>query len=415
MIMPASRLQFEVPKNWKPADHLDELIAQPGIVRDHDLEFSRFFLDTFDWRLFANGFMLACDALEGRFKTTWQSCDHAQILGVLFSDRIPVSIDDLPSGRMRNILVPVLEMRALLPQMRLECRTQGFRLKSKHDKTVLRLQVEFYTIKDPEREEKKLPARIFVEAVRGYDKVFHEIAGRFSEQPVLHEVSENLLVAALHRVGRRTLDYCSKLKLQLEPSMRGDSAFRIIFLRLFSILENNETGTIKDIDSEFLHDFRVAVRKTRALLVHNKDILASDAVDDFAREFAWLARATGSTRDLDVHLLNFEAYRKAVPVSIRKDLEVLHAVLKAKQKEAQSELAKVLESERYEGLKKRWKSFLDKPVDEKPQEILAHGRVKQIADDSIWRVYQTIHRKGRAIDADAVPARLHRLRIHCKR
>ncbi|MGH8557230.1 MAG: CHAD domain-containing protein [Methylococcales bacterium] len=413
--MSASRLQFELPKNSKPVDYLDELIAEKGFIRDCDLEFGRLFLDTFDWRLFGNGFMLMTDSLEGRFKTIWQPCDKAQVLGVLFSDRIPVFIGDLPAGKMRRILAPILEMRALLPQSKLECLQQRLRLQNKHDKTVLRLNIESYTIKDADREEKKLRSRVCLEAVRGYDKAFSEVAGLFKELLDLRPLSENLLVAALKRVGRRPLEYTSKLDLKLEPSMRIDSAVRIIFRRLFSTLENNEPGTKQNIDSEFLHDYRVAIRRTRALLDQSKEFLPDDVVENFACEFAWLAKATGATRDLDVYLLNFEAYRKTIPVSIRKDLEPLHAFLQAKQKNAQSELVKVLESDRYHRLKKQWKTFLDEAIEEKPREILADTRVKQIADDSIRRVYKSIRRKGRAIDPDAPPARLHRLRIHCKK
>lgn len=413
--MPASGLQFELPKNSKPIDFLDQLIADKGFIRDCDLEFTRFFLDTFDWRLFASGFVLMSDALEGRFKTTWQPSNQAGVLGVVFSDRIPMFIDDLPAGRMRRILAPVLEVRALLRQSTLECQKQRSRLENNHDKTVLRLNIESYTIKDTGRHAIKIRSRVYLEAVRGYERAFSEVARRFEEQLDLRPPSENLLVSALQRVGRRPRDYTSKLDLKLEPSMRTDASVRIIFRRLFSTLENNEPGTKQNIDSEFLHDFRVAIRRTRALLGQSKEILPIDPVEDFAREFAWLAKATGAMRDLDVQLLNFESYRQAIPVSIREDIQPLHAFLTAKQTDAQSDLVKVLESDRYRRLKKKWKTFLDRPIEEKPKEILANTRVKQIADDSIRRVYTRIRRKGRAIDSDTEPARLHRLRIQCKK
>lgn len=413
--MPATRLQFETPQNWKPADDFDEFIAETGFLRDPDREFSRFMLDTFDWRLFAKGWILASDALAGRFKTSWQTREDVEILGVLFSEHRPKSIHDFPQGRMHNLLAPVLEVRALLPQMKLDCRTRSYRQKNKQDKTVLRLHLEFYTIHTPEREQKNLCARVFLESVRGYEKVFYEVAELLRKQPHLRVVSDHPWVKALQRVGRRPMDYSSKLELKLEPSMRADAALRIIFLRLFSIMENNEAGTVKNIDSEFLHDFRVAIRKTRALLSYSKSILPRARVDDFKREFAWLAKATGSTRDLDVHLANFEAYRKAVPVSIREDLEALYEILKKKQKEAQTELVAALASDRYESLKKRWKGFLDSPADEKPQELFGDSRVKQIADDCIWCACESIHRKGGAIGPQSAPQRLHRLRIHCKK
>ncbi|MCI0668231.1 MAG: CHAD domain-containing protein [Methylococcaceae bacterium] len=404
-----------MPENSNALDYLDELNTEKELVRDRDLAFTRFFLDTFDWRLFRKGFILVSDSLDGRFKTAWQTCDNAENLRVLGSDRIPVLIEDFPDGKMRSTLAPILEMRALLPQTRLECLQRRWRLLNKKKKTVVRLNIESYTMEDVNREPKKLRSRVRLEAVRGYDKDFIEVQALLQDRLNLCPLAANLLVASLNKVGRHPEDYSPALDLKLEPSMRADSAIRIVFCRLFSILERNESGTKQKIDSEFLHDFRVAIRKTRALLNQSQDILPGDGIKNFAREFAWLGKATGPSRDLDVYLLHFDRFKKMVPVSIRDDLEPLRDFLRNKQHHAQSELVKVLGSGRYAQMKKAWQKFLAKPIEEKPQERLAAERVKLIADARIWHVYKVIHRKGQAIDSDTRPARLHRLRIHCKK
>ncbi len=413
--MPLARLQFELPKNSKPADYVEELITETKLVRDRDLEFSRIFLDTFDWRLFDQGFILVADSLEGRFRTTWQTLYAAEILGVLTSEQVPIFVGDLPGGRMQRILRPVMEMRALLPQSRLECVQQRLRLSNRNEKTVVRLNFESYTIEDTHGVRKKLCPRIYVEAVRGYDKAFVAIADWLQYRHNLHPPVDNLMVSALNKVGRHPRDYSSKFDFKLELSMRADSAVRIILRGQFSVLELNEHGTKQDIDSEFLHDFRVAIRRTRVLLGQSKDILPNALIDHYNREFAWLGKATGSVRDLDVYLLNFEGYRTALPVSIRNDLQPLQEFLEAKKKVAQSELVTVLKSRRYERLKKEWRQLLARTIDEKPFEFLAATRVQQIADARIWRVYTIVRQKGRTIGPDTPAARLHRLRIHCKK
>ncbi|MGH8551492.1 MAG: CHAD domain-containing protein [Methylococcales bacterium] len=413
--MSAPRLEFEALENSDPVDYLNELKTNKELVRDRNRAFTRLFLDSFDWRLFRKGFMLVTDKLEGRFRTAWQTCDNAEILAVVLSDRSAVFIEDLPEGKMRRDLAPILEMRALLPQAQLGCLQQRWRLLNKNEKTVLRLNLESYTVENADREPKKLRSRVSLEAVKGYESAFTEVSALLRERLDLRPLSTNLLVAALNRVGQHPGDYPAGLDLHLEPSLRADSAIRIIFCRLFSILESNEFGTRQKIDSEFLHDFRVAIRKTRALLNQSNAIFPDDAIESFTREFAWLGGATGATRDLDVYLLNFDHYKKALPVSIREDLEPLRDLLQTKQRHAQSELVKVLASTRYEHLKKNWRKFLAQSFDEKPGEALAAKRVKQIADARIWRVYKIILRKGRAIDSDTPPKRLHRLRIHCKK
>ena len=55
----------------------------------------------------------------------------------------------------------------------------------------------------------------------------------------------------------------------------------------------NRPGTIDDIDPEFLHDFRVAVRRTRSVLGHAKDVLPADVLDWSRDGFRSLGQVTG--------------------------------------------------------------------------------------------------------------------------
>ena len=45
---------------------------------------------------------------------------------------------------------------------------------------------------------------------------------------------------------------------------RADAAAALIAGRLVELIEANLPGTLADIDSEFLHDLRVGVRRTRS-------------------------------------------------------------------------------------------------------------------------------------------------------
>ena len=65
-----------------------------------------------------------------------------------------------------------------------------------------------------------------------------------------------------------------------------------MLLRLLDIAEANLDGVIRDIDTEFLHDLRVAVRWTRAALKLAGDALPGDLAALFAPEFRWLGQLT---------------------------------------------------------------------------------------------------------------------------
>ena len=68
-------------------------------------------------------------------------------------------------------------------------------------------------------------------------------------------------------------------------------------------------GTLRDIDTEFLHDLRVAVRRTRSALKLAGTCCPPAWRPAFAGEFKWLGDLTTPTRDLDVYLLGYRTWR----------------------------------------------------------------------------------------------------------
>ena len=56
----------------------------------------------------------------------------------------------------------------------------------------------------------------------------------------------------------------------LDPDLPAIEGFRAVLANLDDAIEANWPGTIDDIDPEFLHDLRVAVRRTRSVLRHGK-------------------------------------------------------------------------------------------------------------------------------------------------
>ena len=197
--------------------------------------------------------------------------------------------------------------------------------------------------------------------------------------------------------------------------MRSDVAGQIILRHLLAALKANEAGLRADLDSEFLHDFRVAVRRTRSALGQVKGIFPPEVVDRFAPRFAWLGQITGPTRDLDVYLLNFDQYKASLPASIRDDLNPLYDFLQARQKQVHQAMVKALDSPDYRKLIEEWSEFLVAPLPEQPSASNALLPIRELADRRIWRIYRRILKNGRAIGPDARAEALHELRKQCKK
>lgn len=196
--------------------------------------------------------------------------------------------------------------------------------------------------------------------------------------------------------------------------MSAGDAVRSILQNLLEAMEANEEGTCAARDPEFLHDFRVAVRRTRSALSQIKGVLPAPVLERFRPEFAWLGEITGPTRDLDVFLLRFESYRDSLPEEFRDALEPLGRFLEAHQRSEQRRLVEALASPRYRQLKKDWAEFLTgHGAEVSPPD--AGLPVAEVAGRRIRKVLRRALREGEAIGNDSPPEDLHELRKTCKK
>ncbi len=280
----------------------------------------------------------------------------------------------------------------------------------------MRLRIESGTSSPPEGGElHELEPRVTIAPVRGYDRERMRVAGFLREECGLLPDAAGELAHALEPLGRAPGDYTSKFELTLDPAMPARDAARAIHLSLLATMLRNEEGTRRDLDSEFLHDFRVAIRRTRSALTQIREVYPALDVERFKEEFRWLFIETGPKRDLDVYLLKMEVYKEGLPEEIRADLDPLEEFLERKQKLAHDRLVAVLDSERYRRLVEEWRAFLTEAPAGSLLARNAERPVREVASERIWRVYRRMVKRGRAIDDDTPAAALHDIRIRGKK
>jgi CHAD domain-containing protein len=375
----------------------------------------RTYYDSFDWRLYGNNTVLE-EHIDGRQRTlVLRTLNNSNPLARVRLTRCPAFIQDLPAGRLRDELAPVLEMRELTPLVRIRARVRSLRMLNKDKKTVARVLIEESTLQRRKgARTHRLAGRVTLLPVKGYRKPVAQISEQLESLQLVPDTQDPVLTA-LSVTGITPGNYSSKLGLHLDPGMRADRAIRIILLRLLDIIELNEAGTRKGTDSEFLHDFRVAVRRTRSALGQIKGVLPQQALNRYKREFAWLGQITGNTRDLDVYLLSFDDYRNSLPDSMQAHIEPLRDFLQKHWRTEHKALVKAINSARYRRLVGSWRSFLEQPVNERSTLPNARRPVYDVACKRIWRVYKRILKEGRAIEADTPAEALHELRKTAKK
>lgn len=197
--------------------------------------------------------------------------------------------------------------------------------------------------------------------------------------------------------------------------MPTGAALRAILLRLLDTLEANQAGAREDRDGEFLHDFRVAVRRSRTVLGQFKPLFPPAIARRFRKEFAWLGEITGPTRDLDVYLLDFPRYQQALPETLRADLLPLQKYLRRHQRQEQRLLARRLAGKRYRRLVGEWRAWLVAPPADHSDPPEAGRPVLELANWRIWKNFQQVIEEGEALGPDSPDEDFHELRKSCKK
>src|SRR5262249_47985173 len=134
-----------------------------------------------------------------------------------------------------------------------------------------------------------------------------------------------------------------------------------VLLRLLDTLEANVPGTVHDTDTEFLHDLRVAVRRTRSAIKLCGDVLAPGTAEAFRGEFKWLGDGTTPIRDLDVYLLGYGGMAAALLAATPAELAPFHDHPAQRREVEQRELARALRSRRFLDMTKAWRGALAAP------------------------------------------------------
>jgi CHAD domain-containing protein len=381
------------------------LQVEDGVHRERD----RIYYDTFDRLLRDAG--LTVMHTDGTLSVA--SRDSGLVVASLpmRPPAKPLFARELPPGPLRDTLLPITDVRALLPVAHLRSRERVLSVLDDERKTVVRLALEETALLRSDGAEAPLRPRLRITGIRGYSKDLGRVQEALVDELGFKPADQPLIDEAVRAAGGVPGGLPTKVGLPLTPDRRSDAAAAVVLRGMLEVIEANLDGTIADLDSEFLHDLRVSVRRSRSVQRELKTVFPPDDLAHYRAEFRWLQQITGDVRDLDVHVLEFDEMRALVPESMRGDLEPLLRVLRARRVNARRAMVRALRSERTEMLLSAWGSFLDglesMSQDERPE---AARPIFEVAGERIRRVYRRMLKMGGAID-DASPAEsYHELR-----
>jgi CHAD domain-containing protein len=341
-------------------------------------------LDTFDRRLATAGLTLQLRTSAGKDELVL--VDDEQELSVPADGlRLPAMSAALPPGPLRDRLAPVIEMRALVDLGAQRRHLRLVDLRNTDDKLVVRVTVDE-------------PDQVRVTPLRGYDS-----DGRTA-------------LKVLGGLGLREAAAGGGAPEEPEDQPPGADAPATTYVAhvlggFLDTMSANLPGLLDDVDTEFLHDFRVSVRRTRSTLKLARPALPDDLRETWEPRFKWLGDLTTPVRDLDVYQLDLPTMSGWLVAADPSDLRALDEHLHRRRTAERRRLVRGLRSPRYQRLVGEWAARLTVLADEHPA---GSGTADDVARSAIHRSGRRVTKDGTAVHADSPASDLHGLRKRCK-
>jgi CHAD domain-containing protein len=386
------------------AGGLVDTLARSGFDVEAPVAVTSTVFDTFDGRLHDAGLRVEHDG------TALVLGGAGTVPARLDRDAAPRFARELPPGPLRDRLADLVEVRALLPVVTVSAIVRRAVSRNGDGKVVSGVRIVEQVATDHGRLDGWL---VEVDELTGYDKQAGKARALITGTGVTLTDSSDALALAITAAGVDLSGHTNQATVPLDPDMPAIAGFRQVLANLLATVDDNLPGTFEDIDPEFLHDLRVAVRRSRSILRHGKKVLPEDVLAWSRPDLKEIGRLTGPPRDLDVLVEEWDGYVRTLGDGAGDALAPVRAQLAADRDAAHRKLSADLVSAPVVERLDRWRRWLAS-VDGAPG---PHAE-RPLADVVVRRIGNAERRlldHGRAITPDTPAEHVHEVRKDAKR
>ena len=381
------------------------------------------YLDTFDWLLLKNKLGLRFRISNGTATYTLKSIEPIKN-GIAKRMETEVLIDEpvdvptrVPVKPIRKLVDGIIFPRKLLEQIQI--RTDRRR----------------YRVLTPEGAEIELAFDTSGFSLRGLHKPRH--AHRLHELEAEIRNGSGAALEALSSLLASKFNYpastASKMEVAIErfkitiPSKKPPEKLRVrlddrldvavqkILTYQIHRFQEQLPGIQRDIDTEFVHQARVATRRMRSALRLFRGAIPEGTATYLQGELKWLGRLLGGVRDLDVFLLNLSRFKQQIEHFPAKKKQAFENWIEKRRRAPLKALWRGLESPRYKQFDRRMMQFCQRPLPLRPRAPLAMKPVREVAPVIITEKLDAVIQQSRALLANPKLKQYHLLRIQMKR
>jgi CHAD domain-containing protein/uncharacterized protein YjbK len=393
-------------------------VEELGPVRNVDT-----YLDTFDWSLMKKKLALRYRISDGTAMYTLKSMGSIQE-GIAKRRELEIPLEEpvavpasVPVKRIRKQIEGILFPRNLLEHIQIRTDRRRYRVISPEDAEIeLAFDTSRFVLRGLHKTRRtprfyELEAELLEGPTSALEFLASLLADAFGYPP--SQASKFEVAIGQLKVAIPSKKPPEKLRVLLED--RLDLAVRKILTYQLQRFREQIPGVQRDIDTEFVHQARVATRRMRSALRLFRDAVPENTGTYLAAELKWIGGMFGVVRDLDVFLLNLSRYEGQVKRFPAKKKRALENWIERNRRGPLKTLQEALASTRYRKLEQRLGQFLERPLPSRPQAPLAVKPVRDVAPVIIHEKFAAVVSQGQKVLTQPKLKQFHRLRIQMKK
>ncbi len=387
-------------------------------VRNVDL-----YLDTFDWSLLKNRLALRYRVSNGKAMYTLKSLGAIEegIAKRMESEVLldgPVEVPtEVPVRRIRKVIDGITFPRKLLEHVQVSTDRRRYRILTPEGAEIeLAFDTSSFSprgLHKARRAQKlqEMEAEILHGTATALESLASSLSSAFGYPP--STASKLELAAERLKLVPPSKKIPEKLTVRLDD--RLDLALRKILTHQLQRFQEQLPGVRRDIDTEFVHQARVATRRMRSALRLFRDAVPESTAAYLGEELKWLGSGFGTVRDLDVFLLNLSQFQPQIKRFPSKKKQAFENWIEKHRRAPLKALQEALETSRYRNFERRFMQFLERALPARPRSPMAIKRVREVAPLVITEKFEAAIKQGHKVLANPKLKQFHRLRIQMKR
>ncbi len=381
------------------------------------------YLDTFDWLLRRKKLSLRYRTSGGKAMYTIKSLGSIQE-GIAIRKETEVLLDGpvstptaIEKKQISNIIDEITSPRKLLEQILIRTERRRYRLISpERAKFELAFDKAGFLLKGfHQRHSTRKLYELEAELLNGPPASLRTLAMLLSTDFAFPPSTLSKFETAIERFKILLPSKKPSDKYTVRRGDRLDLAVRKIIIYQLQRFHEQLPGIAGDIDTEFVHQARVATRRMRSCLRLFRHSLPPSTGEFLASELQWLGGLLGAVRDLDVFLLNLSQFQQQIGRFPGRQKKFFEDWIAGHRQGPLATLNEALSSPRYKSFERRLDRFLNGPLPLHPRAQLALKQVHEVAPALITELFEAVMAQGHAVLADPKIKQFHRLRIQMKK